>query len=137
MSFIDRFKKGKEREKKVEPTPESRVEKKSKETDTQKALPKNKIGKFSGILVKPLVTEKASFIGQYGQYVFEVNPRANKIEVAKAFLNTYGVKPVSVNITSVKGKEIRYGRTKGRTKNRKKAFITLPPGAKIEVHEGV
>jgi large subunit ribosomal protein L23 len=93
--------------------------------------------KIVGVLVKPMITEKAAFIGQYGQYVFEVAPKANKIEIAKAVESIYGVKPASVNIIHVRGKHIRYGKTSGQTKKKKKAIVTLRPGEKIEVNEGV
>lgn len=93
--------------------------------------------KVVGVLVKPMITEKAAFIGQYGQYVFEVAPGANKIQVAKAVESIYGVRPACVNIVRVRGKMIRYGKTFGQTKDRKKAIVTLKPGDKIEIHEGV
>src|SRR3989339_219672 len=90
-----------------------------------------------GILVRPMITEKASFLGKYGQYVFEVKNTANKIEIAKAIEKVYGVKPLKVNIMEVRGKTVRYGKTKGKTKSRKKAIVTLPKEAKIEIYEGV
>lgn len=103
----------------------------------QKIAAKKDMGKALGILVKPLVTEKASFLGQFGQYVFEVAPRANKTEIAKAIWHAYGVQPESVNLIKMRGREVRYGKTLGVTKKRKKAIITLKPGDKIEIHEGV
>jgi len=90
-----------------------------------------------GVLVKPLITEKSSFLSPYGQYVFEVSLKTNKVEIAKAIERVYGVKPVSVNIVRVRGKKVRYGKTLGETKKWKKAIITLKPGDKIEVYEGV
>lgn len=93
--------------------------------------------KIVGVLVKPMVTEKASLVGQYGKYVFEVEPKANKIEIGKAVESIYGVKPVSVNIIHVRGKQVRYGKTFGQTKKKKKAVVTLKEGDKIEIHEGV
>ncbi|OGF21044.1 50S ribosomal protein L23 [Candidatus Falkowbacteria bacterium RIFOXYB2_FULL_38_15] len=84
-----------------------------------------------------MITEKASFLGKYGQYVFEVKNTANKIEIAKAIEKVYGVKPLKVNIMEVRGKNVRYGKTMGKTKRRKKAIVTLPKEAKIEIYEGV
>lgn len=119
---------------------------KKMETGEEKAGGKQKVavktvkkdmGKALGILVKPLVTEKASFLGQFGQYVFEVAPKANKTEIAKAIWHAYGVKPESVNLVKMRGRDVRYGKTLGVTKKRKKAIITLKPGEKIEIHEGV
>ncbi len=136
MVFFKKFKRT-EKEKKAA----SKVEVEKKEqpavASRSKAAVKKFPGKTAGILIKPLVSEKSSFIGQYGQYIFEVSPRANKNEIAKAISNTYGVRPARVNIIRVRGKEVRYGRTVGKTKSYKKAIIALKPGEKIEIHEGV
>jgi len=96
--------------------------------------------KFLGahkILIKPLVTEKATNLGAFNKYVFAVSPQANKIEIARAIEEIYGIKPVSVNIIKVKGKTIRSGRTFGRRKDWKKAVIALPAGKTIKIYEGV
>ncbi len=96
-----------------------------------------KYGNAFRVLIKPLVTEKASVIGAQNKYVFEVNPSANKIEIAKAIKEVYGIKPISINIIKAKGKDVRYGRTQGRTKNWKKAIVALPAGESIKIYEGV
>ena len=139
MAIFDKFKNKKEtkEEKKVP----------SKKEDTDLVLEKSKapkrkdskknIGDGYGILVKPIIAEKASFLGQQGQYVFEVTSKANKIEIAKAIEGVYGIKPVKVNIIKVRGKNVRYGKTAGRTKSWKKAIVILPKEAKIELYEGV
>jgi len=89
------------------------------------------------ILAKPLVTEKASSVGVENKYIFQVAPKANKIEIAKAIQEVYGVKPISVNIIKVKGKKTRYGRVQGKRKDWKKAIIKLPEGKSIKIYEGV
>jgi len=89
------------------------------------------------ILIRPLVTEKATYLGMYNKYIFEVSSKFSKIEIKKAVQSVYGVIPVSVNVISVSGKERRYGKVLGRTKNWKKAIITLKQGEKIEIYEGV
>ena len=138
MSILDKFK-GKEAKKEsAVKTEVSSGDGKTKTIGKPQAASRKKTDrKIVGVLVKPMITEKAAFIGQYGQYVFEVSPRANKIEIAKAVESIYGVKPKSVNIVHVRGKHVRYGKTSGQTKRRKKAIVTLKPGDKIEVHEGV
>lgn len=88
-------------------------------------------------IVKPLVTEKATVLNTLNQYVFAVAKEANKIEVAKAIESIYGVKPVAVNMLRVSGKNVRFGRTKGKRKDWKKAVVTLPAGKSIKVYEGV
>lgn len=87
----------------------------------------------SKILIRPIITEKATFLSGDNKYVFEVSSDANKIEVGKAFETTYKMKPIKINIIKVKGKAVRYGRTSGRTKLWKKAIITLKAGDKIEL----
>ncbi|KKR13265.1 MAG: 50S ribosomal protein L23 [Candidatus Falkowbacteria bacterium GW2011_GWA2_39_24] len=94
-------------------------------------------GQAYRILVKPLVTEKVSDLSGLRKYVFAVAMKANKIEVAKAIMETYGVKPSKVNILKVEGKRVRRGRISGQRKNWKKAIVTLPAGQSINVYEGV
>jgi len=89
------------------------------------------------VLVKPLVTEKASELGSENKYIFEVSKSANKIEIAKAIQGLYGIKPVKVNVIGIKGKNVRYGRMNGKRKDWKKAMITLPKGESIKIYEGV
>ncbi len=89
------------------------------------------------VLVKPLVTEKATDLGAQNKYVFVIDSRANKLEVAKAIWTVYGVKPLAVNIIKMKGKVVRRGRIKGKRKDFKKAIITLAKDQQIQVYEGV
>ena len=88
-------------------------------------------------LVKPLVTEKAANLSDNGKYAFIVNVNANKIEVAKAVSDVYGVKVEAVNIIKMKGKAVSRGRIKGSRNDFKKAIVTLKKGEKIQMYEGV
>jgi len=107
----------------------------------KKNQPKEKIiGKTNQsyqVLIKPLVTEKAADLGAFNQYVFAVDSKINKIEVKKAIRSIYGVNPIKVNMINVLGRRVRYGKVSGRTKNWRKAIITLKAGDKIEIYEGV
>lgn len=94
-------------------------------------------GQMSGILVKPVVTEKAAAANQFNQYVFMVANKANKIDVAKAVKIFYGIEPVAVNIINVSGKKVTRGRVKGQRSDWKKAIVTLPAGKTIQIYEGV
>jgi large subunit ribosomal protein L23 len=76
-------------------------------------------------------------MAQLGKYVFAVSPKANKVEIKKAIRTIYNVDPIKINILNLSGRSVRYGRTSGRTKNWKKAVITLKKGDKIEIYEGV
>jgi large subunit ribosomal protein L23 len=89
------------------------------------------------VLVKPLVTEKATALGSENKYIFVIDNKANKLEVVKAIWSVYGVKPIQVNIIRMKGKRVSRGKIRGKRKDWKKAIITLKPGEQIKVYEGV
>lgn len=126
---------GKEAKKK--PEQERKATKKQAGKEKTKKAKKEDTGEAYRILLRPLVTEKATNLGVVGQYLFEVAPTANKLEIKKAIHDLYGVEVVKVNVINQSGKKVQYGRSTGRTKNWKKAVITLKPGEKIEIYEGV
>ncbi len=84
------------------------------------------------VLVKPIISEKAGSLTKLGKYVFEVTRKATASEVKKEIEKVYKVKVVSVNTIVVAGKNRRYGRSVGRTSDRKKAVVTLVSGQTIE-----
>lgn len=94
-------------------------------------------GRAYAVLVKPMITEKATVLGAQNKYLFMVSLDANKIDVAKAIDEVYGIKPVAVNMIRTEGKTKRYGRYVGKRKDFKKAVVTLPAGKTIQVYEGV
>ena len=147
MSIFDKFKKSKADDQVVS-KPETTgvdVAKKKIEAPAVKSEIKPEVDKPAlaksnspyGILIRPLITEKATNLGQNNKYVFEVSIKANKIQIAQAVEVRYGVKPVKVNIVNNLGKVVRRGRDIGKTKNWKKAVITVPKGKSIKIHEGV
>ena len=89
------------------------------------------------VISHPLITEKATDLAQINKYVFAVPVNVNKNEISKTIANIYGVKPLKVNVILKRGKKVRYGRRFGRTKDFKKAIVTLSPEDRIEVYEGV
>ncbi len=89
------------------------------------------------VLRRPLITEKNSQLQILGKYVFEVADEANKNQVRHAVEKTFKVGVISVNIISVPGKQRRLGRHQVLTSPWKKAIVTLKPGEKIELFEGV
>src|SRR3989338_3998296 len=121
----------------AEKKPVEQQEKVSAKPALKSAEIKGKGSQAYRVLIKPLVTEKASSAGILNKYVFAINPRMNKVEVKKAVRAIYNVDPVKVNISNFSGKQVRYGRTSGQTKSWKKAVVTLKSGDKIEVYEGV
>jgi len=78
------------------------------------------------IIVKPLVTEQGMhFANSKNAYSFEVNKKANKIQIRNAVEKLYNVKVTDVRTANVKGKPRRRGRTFGMTKSWKKAVVVL------------
>ena len=108
----------------------------AKSTTLSKARPAGKI-LSARTLVKPLVTEKAANLAATGKYVFKVAMKSNKIEVAKAISDTYGVEVDAVNIVRMKGKAVSRGKIKGTRSDFKKAIVTLKKGQSIQIYEGV
>ena len=90
------------------------------------------------ILIKPLVTEKASEANERGKYGFVVDKSANKVEIKKAVEQMYGVTVESVNTINYLGKmKRRYSKSKvmsGRKPSFKKAFVTVAEGEVIDFY---
>lgn len=90
------------------------------------------------IIIAPIITEKAVSALQDKKYTFKVASGANKIEIAKAAEEIFGVKVAKVNTISMKGSLRRMGRNEGYTSDWKKAVITLTEGSKtIEFFDGL
>lgn len=90
------------------------------------------------VLRKPLLTEKvAAAQDANNQYAFEVDPKANKIEIKRAVELKYTVHVTGVQTMNVLGKTKRLGRFEGRRPNWKKAIVTLKKGESIELAQNV
>jgi large subunit ribosomal protein L23 len=89
------------------------------------------------VLEKPLITEKSTVLQAEGKYAFHVADGANKVLVKQAVEKAFNVKVTAVNIMMVRGKMRRIGRRMVMTPDWKKAIVTLKPGDKIELFEGV
>jgi large subunit ribosomal protein L23 len=90
-----------------------------------------------GIIMRPLITEKAQIMTGQGKYAFEVDKRANKMQIKEAVEVAFSVKVQEVNTSVMKGKRRRYGRALTKQPDWKKAIVTLALGEKIELFEGV
>ncbi len=91
-----------------------------------------------GIIRRPLITEKTSIQKeQSNQITFEVDRRANRVEIKRAIEKIFKVNVAQVRTMQVKGKTKQRGRIIGKRKDWKKAIITLLPGERIEFFEGV
>lgn len=89
------------------------------------------------ILRRPVITEKSMVLLAENKYTFFVDPKATKFDIKKAVESIFKVKVLKVNTMRVKGKVKRVRRAPGRTPERKKAIVTLQPGDKIEIFEGL
>ena len=90
------------------------------------------------IILKPIITEKSMSGLQNGKYTFKVAKDANKIEIAKAVEELFGVKVAKVNTLNVRGRSKRMGLHSGYTPSWKKAVVTLTPDSKtIEFFDGM
>lgn len=90
------------------------------------------------IVIKPIITEKSMGGLQENKYTFKVAKCANKIEIAKAVEELFGVQVASVNTMNVRGRAKRVGLNRGTTPSWKKAIVTLKEGSKtIEFFDGM
>ena len=90
------------------------------------------------VIKRPLVTEKTNLQKEAAnQLSFEVDRRANRVEIGRAVEAIFSVRVDSVNTMQVKGKVKRRGRTIGKRKDWKKAIVKLMPGERIDFFEGV
>ncbi|MDO8886060.1 50S ribosomal protein L23 [Candidatus Oleimmundimicrobium sp.] len=94
------------------------------------------MGDPRSIIIRPIISEKSYDAIEGNKYSFEVCPDAKKSDVRCAVEEIFNVVVIKVNTMSVKGKLKRQGRTSGRTKNWKKAIVTLREGDRIEFFEG-
>lgn len=82
------------------------------------------------IIVRPVITEKSMAGIQDKKYTFEVAKDANKIEIAKAVEDQFGVKVAKVTTMNVRGHMRRQGRFEGYTPSWKKAVVKLTEDSK-------
>jgi len=89
------------------------------------------------IIRKPLFTEKGGGMKEgQNKVLVEVARAANKIEIKKAVEEIFKVKVAKVATINEQGKMKRYGKSLGKTSDRKKAIITLKQGEKLDFIEG-
>ncbi len=91
------------------------------------------------IILRPVITEKSSWLkGLNREVCFEVAPKSNKTEIKMAVEKLFKVKVESVRTQHRLGKMKRVGRSSGRTKGWKKAYVKLKENEKmIEFFEAV
>ncbi len=95
-----------------------------------------------GIIIRPIITEKMTADSEnFNRYGFIVDPKANKIEIAKAVKEMYGVSVVKVNTMNYAGKKkSRYtkaGVISGQTNAYKKAIVQVAEGESIDFYNNI
>jgi large subunit ribosomal protein L23 len=89
------------------------------------------------VLRRPLITEKSTILQDaQNKYAFEVDTRANKVQVKSAVEEAFNVKVTDVNIATIKGKRKRFGPKLVKRPSWKKAVVSLRPGDRIQIFEG-
>lgn len=90
------------------------------------------------IIKRPVITEKTSIQKEdHRQVTFEVDRRANRVEIRRAVEQLFNVRVAAVRTAQVKGKVKQRGRIVGKRRDWKKAIVTLMPGERIDFFEGV
>jgi large subunit ribosomal protein L23 len=87
------------------------------------------------IILRPILSEKSNGLeADLNQYTFEVHRQANKIEIGKAVEIVFGVRVDKVRTLVMRGDIRRVGRFYGKTRQWKKAMVTLHPGDSIDFY---
>ena len=89
------------------------------------------------VVVRPLITEKATILAGEQKYAFAIDRRANKQQIRAAIETAFNVRVTKVNTMNVHGKRRRMGQRYTRAPDWKKAIVTLAEGDTIEIFEGI
>lgn len=89
--------------------------------------------KYANILVRPRITEKATFISESGVYAFEVADDAKKEDIKKAVQVYFEVTPVKVRTVRNPQKRVIIRGKRGIKPGVKKAYVYLKKGEKLNL----
>jgi len=96
------------------------------------SAPKYSEGRLASVLLAPIVSEKATAVGEkHNQVLFKVLRDATKPEIKAAVELMFKVEVEAVNVVNVKGKVKRFGRSIGRRDHVKKAYVSLKAGQEL------
>jgi len=111
-------------------TPEKKAAKKS---ESAASAPRRfAVDRLMTVVLAPVVSEKSTFVADRNrQYVFRVADDATKPQIKAAVELMFKIKVEGVTVLNVKGKERRFGRTIGRKRSWKKAYVRLAEGQEI------
>jgi len=85
------------------------------------------------IIIRPIVSEKTYAMIEQNRYTFEVAKTANKTQIGQAISEIFKVTVTDVNTMNVTGKPRRVRYAKGKTRDWKKAVVTLKQGDTIDL----
>jgi len=85
------------------------------------------------IIIRPIVSEKTYAMIEQNRYTFEVAKTANKTQIGQAIAEIFNVTVTDVNTMNVTGKPRRVRYAKGKTRDWKKAVVTLKQGDTIDL----
>ena len=90
------------------------------------------------VLRRPIISEKAAKLSESNGVVFEVAMSATKEDIAKAIEVLFNVKPTKINVVITKGKVKSFrGRSTGTQRKVKKAYVSLPADAKLDLSANI
>ena len=90
------------------------------------------------VLRRPLISEKAAKLSESNGVVFEVAMSATKEDIAKAIEVLYNIKPTKINVVITKGKVKSFrGRSSGTQRKVKKAYVSLPADANLDLSANI
>lgn len=124
MAILD-FLKNKKKTKTVSPAEKVSVEAKN--------FPEKNTKTAARIVLIPCITEKSTNLAVYNQYCFKTEDSATKRQVIDTVQAFWHVHPKAVRVVTMAGRNVRHGRSQGKTKDWKKFFVTLQEGEKIEI----
>ncbi len=91
---------------------------------------------LSKVIKRPMITEQgATMREEHNQYIFQVAPEANKLEIRQAVEHFFGVKVTQVRTMNYRGKIKRMGRFAGKRADWKKAIVTLAKDDSIDLFD--
>jgi large subunit ribosomal protein L23 len=85
------------------------------------------------IILRPIISEKSYRLIEQNRYTFEVAKTSNKTQIAQAISEIFGVTVTNVNTMNVTGKPRRLRFSKGKTRDWKKAVVTLKQGDSLDI----
>ncbi|TSC91591.1 MAG: large subunit ribosomal protein L23 [Parcubacteria group bacterium Licking1014_17] len=105
----------------------------NKKEETKVLLPEGGNAESFNVIMRPLITEKASLLSETGKYVFVVSDKAGKHAIRRSVESLYKVKVEKVNVIRIPSKTRRVGRQTGVKSGYKKAVVTLKKGERIDI----